>query len=186
MPRTTRDGMEARREKFAQEYVANGFNGAAAARAAGYPSGTAKWRAQEFLAEPATRKRIEKLKADYFRRLQVDRLEVLARLSVMATADVAKCFDENGKLRQIHDMDPEIRACITSYEEGKVRLEPRLPALAILAKYHRVIGTETVDVTVKDERPAIDQIELARRVAFLLASAAHSAKPEQPVLEHQG
>jgi hypothetical protein len=110
--------------------------------------------------------------------MHMQREELLGRVATMARSDPAACFDDEGKLLPLAKIAPEIRSCIVEYDqdENHVKLEPRAPALNMLGKHHKLLG-EQVDVTSKGEAltEKIDDLELAKRVAFILAQAAAKA-----------
>ena len=66
----------------------------------------------------------------------------------------------------------------------KVKLEPRLPALQLLARHHRLVEEQPI-VSVQQDVP-IDEIELARRVAFMLYRAnAQTLESAAPVASRE-
>lgn len=172
-------GLKLRIERFCIAYVGNGGRSKRAAMEAGYGDANAGTQASEFLRMPDVQRRISVLKREYFQRLQMDKHELLGRVATMARSDPERCFDDDGKLLALKLIPPEIRACITEYDpkKGTVKLEPRAPAMQMLGKYHRVLG-ETLEVTGKDGKdlvPQADDIEVAKRIAFLLTSAQNKA-----------
>lgn len=174
-----REGFRHRMEEFCHTYVANGFMGRRAAIACGYSEANAGNAASEILKLPEAQRLIEKIKRDHFARLHMGKAELLGRIATMARSDPSACFDDAGKLLPLAKIDPEVRACIVEYDPAKntVRLEPRAPALNMLGKHHKLLGDQ-IDVTTKGEAIApekVDDVELAKRIAFLLTTAASKA-----------
>jgi phage terminase small subunit len=179
---STINGASARRRKFVLEYCRNGFRASAAAVKAGYSEKSARCIGSQLLNDPDIVKHIKELTRKHFKALQMDADETLARIAAVARADVRKLFDDSGKLVPIVDLDDDIARAIQSVEvvrsgKGeqiqatvKIKLEPRMPALQLIARHHRLVEDQPI-VSVQQEAP-IDAIDLARRVAFALSRAA--------------
>jgi phage terminase small subunit len=176
---STINGAFARRRKFVLEYCRNGFRASAAAVKAGYSEKSARYIGSQLLNDPDIVKHIKELTRKQFKALQMDAEETLVRIAAVARADVRKLFDDSGKLIPTIDLDDDIARAVQSVDivrkgDGeqvvKVKLEPRLPTLQLLARHHRLVEDQPI-VNVQEDVP-IDEIELARRVAFALSKAA--------------
>jgi len=112
----------------------------------------------------------------------MDTEETLARIAAVACADVRKLFDDSGELIPIVDLDDQIARAIESVEvvrSGKgeqiqatvqIKLAPRMPALALIARHHRLVEDQPV-VQINAQLDPQDEIDLARRIPFALAKA---------------
>lgn len=144
----------AKRERFCQEYVQD-FNGARAARAAGYGAKAAKQAATRMLTFVDVQGRVEELKAEAWRKLHMSRDEVLGRLSSVARFDPRRLFDAEGKMLPITELDSETATAVASIEveeigaDGtvigltkKIKASDRMKALDMLGKYHGVFEAD--------------------------------------------
>ena len=147
--------MNAREERFCEEYLID-LNATAAAIRAGYKPSTAE-SAYEWLKEgndrekPGLRARIAKLMAERSRRtgVNVDRVVLeLARLGFVRITEVA-----DGDARLLENIDPDDCAAIASirvkkgddFVEREVRMHDKLKALDLLGK-HLGMYTDNVNV----------------------------------------
>lgn len=182
-----RSGASARRRKFILEYVSNGFRGAPAAVAAGYSRKTAKSIASELLTFPDVARQVAELKAQYFDSAEMGAKETLARLANLARSDIRQFVDDKGNQIPIHELDEDIARCVkrvkvlkTTHTKGEavtetevtvVDIEARTPALAILARHHRLVEEPPPAPPPAAALAPTDLIELARRTAFMLMRA---------------
>lgn len=86
---------------FAQEYVANNFNGTVAAIKAGYAKGSADTTASRLLVHDKVVAYIEELKRNREMRTQVDADWLLTHCSQMLLADIADILDDEDNLLPI-------------------------------------------------------------------------------------
>ncbi len=131
-------------ERFAREYIANGFNGAKAARAVGCsvdssPSMAGKWLGNEHILQ-----RVNDLNDDINDDTIMSAKELLQEASAMAKANIKDCYDEDGRLLHPIDMTDEtasgihevqqLGAVVTSIKFGKDKGK----AMDMLAKHHNM------------------------------------------------
>ncbi len=143
-----------RREVFAQNFVANGFNSVKAHKAAGLsgnPTAAAGMR-----RHPEVEERIRELLADQMADLQIDALAVKRQLARIAFSDARALFDSNGNLIPITDLDDDTAATISSVEvevkrdrDGnhvsdivKIKRHSSLDALTFLGKHFKLVGND--------------------------------------------
>lgn len=110
---------------FALTYVSNGFNAAAAARAA-YPNQkphSAEQQGYENLRKPEIRAFINRQLEDAWVSRQMGGEEALALVAGDARADARMLVDEQGKPRGLHELPDEIASSIEAveFEDGKVK-----------------------------------------------------------------
>lgn len=103
-------------ERFAREYVIS-MNATDAARKAGYSDAMAKSKGTtEILHHPGVQALIKELKAPIAAKLELSADHILSELNRIARCDVGEAFDENGKLKPIHEIPEDVRRCIQSVE----------------------------------------------------------------------
>jgi phage terminase small subunit len=144
--------LTAKREVFIREYLVD-FNGARAARAAGYSVRKADERARELLRMPVVRERIDAARKELDERLIMRREEVLRRLTSIGRSDLRKLYRDDGTVKPINEIDDETAMSIAVVEveelfEGrgedrehigylrKVKRYDAVRALELLGKHH--------------------------------------------------
>lgn len=179
-------GASARRRRFAAEYVRNGFRGGAAAIKVGYSKKSAASIASDLIALPEVSERIRALTEGQFERAEMGAKETIARISSIARSDVRKFVDDEGNLIAVQDLDDDIARAVKKVTVTKrvstkgdntdetettvLEVEGRVPALTLMARYHRMISDQPAAPAAPsvDALTAQDKIELARRIAFAL------------------
>lgn len=163
-----------RREVFAQNFVANGFNSVKAHRAAGYVGNPAA--AAAMRKHPEVEERIRELLADQMAELQVDALSVKRQIARIAFADPRGLFDASGNLIPVADLDDDTAATIAGIEvevkrdrEGnhvsdivKIKRHSSLDALVFLGKHFKLVGDDNDGVNAFANALA-DRLNAAKR-----------------------
>lgn len=112
----TRLALEDRTRLFVEAYLSNGENLRESAIAAGYsPSGAAKagYRMSKsvlFLSE------LDKRRTEILAPLKITTERILKETARLAFSDIGKIVGENGKILLPHELDPETRAAVASFE----------------------------------------------------------------------
>lgn len=133
-----------RHERFACEYVSNGFNGAKAMRSVGAPSNAAGQQAHEVLSRPEVTLRVAELADNINSDKIMTAEELLDEMSKMSKFNIKDAYDENGTLLPIHEMSDEVAIMIKKVERlgGNItRVEfsgDKRPAMEMMAKYHNL------------------------------------------------
>lgn len=180
-----------RQRRFIEEYLMD-RNGTQAAIRAGYSAKTAKAIAAENLTKPAIRRVIDAAVKKLAQQTDIDADWVLRRLGAEVNADLADLYTADNVLKPIHEW-PEIwrkgliAGIDTSHEyetvDGqkvsigtvhKLKVSDRIRRLELIGKHVAVSAfLEKHEHQGKDGAPlippAMDEREIARRVAFLLA-----------------
>jgi len=143
-------------ESFARHYVALQFNGTQAAIAAGYSPRTAKVQASALLTKPDVKALVARFSAATIKKEQISVERTLTELARLAYVDPAQLIDEDNKLRPIHDLPPDVRACISGMEtnaKGKIthiKMADKARALYMLCQVLKMFSEERVqDLGVK-------------------------------------
>lgn len=109
-----------RRQAFVYAYLANGGNGRQAAITAGWSESSASNMAAMLLKEPSVMAQLEVAAREAANRmgLTVDRtLEEVARL---AYADIRQLYRPDGSLKDIHELDADTAAFVSSIEQDDI------------------------------------------------------------------
>lgn len=116
--------LEPRQELFCQHYIANGFNGTKAAIAAGYSEKTANEIAAENLAKPSIKGRIEELKGEMLKKMEITQEDVMKFIFTSVNLDPSEFMDitTDGKLlflKPIKSLPIEVRRLIQGIEQTR-------------------------------------------------------------------
>lgn len=115
--------LKGRRELFARFYVAGDvqgkgkLNGAAAARNAGYAASNARQQAHELLSDLEVQDRIAELAEERNGELAVQAKDIIVELLRLLTADISQALDENGNVKNVHEIPIDVRRAIASFEQ---------------------------------------------------------------------
>lgn len=149
-----------RMERFCQEYTVD-FNGARAARAAGYSVRRARHTASELLDRPDVQKRLATLLAAHMARVDYSRDAVLRQLGAVLNAnlrDIVKLTKGGGiALRSEADIPDEAWLAISEIGKDKdgrirVKLHNKLGAIDYMGRVHKLwegAGVGSVNLTVR-------------------------------------
>lgn len=200
MPRLANESLE----RFCRFYVQNGADAGAAMRAVGYadmPSTRSR-----MLARPEVGARIAELSENTLRTVDISAQRVMLELGRIAFSDIRRCFDAEGHLIPIHEMDVDAAAAITGIEhETHVKLgrkvlnlatgemEPEIThvrtakikrankdaALQTLAKHFKLIGDEGDGVNALANALA-DRLKTARKRVDLVERVDDTPDHQQP------
>jgi phage terminase small subunit len=109
-------------ELFLLEYEANGHNGTKAYRAS-HPACrsnvAAAVGAYKVLRNPQIVARLEEQRKERWLRLKMDADEALARISIIARADIGDCYDAKGELLPVHQWPDSVRLAVKSIKPGQ-------------------------------------------------------------------
>jgi phage terminase small subunit len=148
-----------KQKQFVLEYLSNGFNGAKAARDAGYTVDNARLIAAQNLTKLNIKAAVEAGMRDTC----ISASEVVARLSGMARASLAPFLNEAGNLDLSDESARSNLWLVKKYkatptESGlreEIELHDPKDALKVLAKYHGLLDdTLKVEVTVDAAKKA--------------------------------
>ncbi len=110
-----KNGVTPQQELFCNEFIKD-LNATQAALRAKYSKNGARTTASKLLAKDNIQQLIYELNQERLKAVKIDANFVLEELHKIATSDVAEIFDENGKMKNIHDVPPIIRRAISSIE----------------------------------------------------------------------
>jgi len=112
--------MAERERLFIEAYIANGGDGAKAARAAGYASSGAKARAQTLLKRPNVVKSLAERRAKLARKFELTSEAVIAELSKIVHADPRRLFGDDNKMLPMQDWPDDMAAVVASVETDEL------------------------------------------------------------------
>ena len=144
--------LDSRHERFCREYIHNGGNGTRAYMkvypAAAYNSARAL--ASELLTNLNILERIKELRTEREKRLDVSGDKIIRELAKLAFFNSQDLYDDDGRVKPIHELDRDTAAAITSIEvvervtgDGdtgaleftrKIRMADKKAALELLGK----------------------------------------------------
>lgn len=122
----------------------------------------------QLLQNIAIRQRIDELRIDRNKRLEIDKDDIVRSFKILSSYDAADFFDDDGRLKPLSELDPDLRFVIEGLdvsesitgEEGdgisrlmKIKLPSKTAALTALAKHSMLFepkpkeddGTESED-----------------------------------------
>jgi phage terminase small subunit len=158
-----------KQQAFCREYLVD-LNATQAAIRAGYSEKTAKSIGQENLTKPDIQAEVQRLMKARADRVEVTADTVLRELLQIATVDLAEAFDENGRLKPLHEIPLSVRKAIAGvevYEEFAGRGEDR-----------EQIG-ETKKVRFWDKNKALEM--LGRHLRLFADRLEHSGPDGSPI-----
>jgi phage terminase small subunit len=109
------DGLTPKQQRFCEEYILD-LNGTKAAIRAGYSPNSAQQIATENLSKPLVQEEVERLLEKRSGKLAIKAEDVLRETYLMAMSDIGEAFDEEGKLKPIHEIPMHLRRMISSIE----------------------------------------------------------------------
>lgn len=163
--------MTNKQQRFCEEYVID-LNATQAAIRAGYSEKTADQQASRLLTNVKVQILVQKFKSEISKRNEVTVDKVVKGIAEIATFDIAELYDENGALKNIHDIRKSMRTAISGikvFEEftgfGKdresigftkdIRIINKLDAYKELMKYFG--GYEKDNEQKKDKVPSREE-----------------------------
>ena len=110
----------AKRELFAQAYVANGRLGPAAA-AAGYTGSNKvlQTTGNRLYREPWVAARIKQINDDLLMEMKITQRSVLSELARIGFADMGEVVDENDRIRPLKDIPADTRRALSKYKQTR-------------------------------------------------------------------
>ena len=113
------DKLPRRLKRFVDQYVIGG-TAASAIQLAGYKGRYPHGVAHKWLKKPMLRAAVEEATERHLADVGVRQVTVLRQMHAIATSDIAKLFNEDGTLKQPHELDEATRAAIASFEVEEV------------------------------------------------------------------
>jgi len=106
----------AQEELFAVAYTANGNNGTAAAKAAGYSDKSAYSQATRLLKRPRVAARIAELQQALLEKHALKADDVMRQLGAIIRFDPRKLYREDGSLKDVAELDEDTAAALSGFE----------------------------------------------------------------------
>jgi len=146
-------------ERFCDEYLID-FNGKQACIRAGYSARSAARQAVRLLELPQVQEWLQQKKKAVSSKLQINQQRTLLEIGRIAFSDIRKIFNEDGTLKQVHELDDDTAAALAAVDieelfenmgkagkvpigfAKKVKLWDKLKALEMLAKHYGLLGDE--------------------------------------------
>ncbi|WP_414703352.1 terminase small subunit [Providencia hangzhouensis] len=166
--------LNAKMERFCQEYIKAPDNQTNAALAAGYAAGSACKRASQLMKDPRVIDRIAQLMQQRNKRKKLDADSVLERLVNMLDADIADILTNTGDIKPISEWSPIWRKSVAAFDIIDIDGDTRIKKVKLLDKVKilELVGKH-VDVNAFRERYQVDvTISLADKLAAARKRAA--------------
>lgn len=112
--------MAEREHLFIEAYIANGGDGAKAARSAGYAASGAGRRAVDLLRRPNVVKALAARREKLARKYELTSESVIAELARIVHADPRRLFGADGKLLPMQDWPDDMAAVVASVETDEL------------------------------------------------------------------
>lgn len=192
---TSKASAAQRRALFVDAYIGNGENGTRAAIQAGYPQRSAHVAASRLLKDAKVFARIEKRRAELRARFNLTTDRVVQELARCSYFNPKRLVDAKGKPIPLHQLDDDTAAALASIEiaETEVRGKGKNKVVLTRKMKGRPFNKATVlEKSIKilrlydkppppppdgaDGEQHVDEMQIARRMAFLLAQGAAAAK----------
>ena len=128
--------------RFVEEYLID-LNAEGAAKRAGYHPAYSR----ELLRKPSVKKAVAERQKAALKTVGLTPERVVEQMGRLAFADIREAFDENGSLKDLKDIPPELASAIAGIEiketktKGtvvKIRFEPKSRALEQLGKHFKL------------------------------------------------
>lgn len=138
-----RNGLTPKQERFVAEYLID-LNAAQAYIRAGYSKKTAATCGPRLLRNAHVRAAVDAKQGKQLAKTDITAEEVKARLANIARIDPAEVYEDDGTLKPLSEMKPEVRQSISSIKKTvsnigapieEVKFDSRISALDILAKH---------------------------------------------------
>ncbi|QEL18730.1 terminase small subunit [Limnoglobus roseus] len=137
-----------KQQRFIEEYLID-LNATQAAIRAGYSEKTAKAIGHENLTKPDIQAALTEARQRITERTEITQDRVLKEYSRLAFLDIRKAFDEEGRLKPIHDLDDDTAAAICGVEAEDL-YEGRGESREHVGRLHKI--------KLSDKRGALDSI----------------------------
>ena len=123
---------------FLNKYLANGFDAIAAVRGLGYSDSSLSVATHIFLKDPEILAAIEKRKNEIRTRADISIDRLIIKLMEIADFDIADIYDEDMKLKNLHDMTPATRAALVGIEVDEIEAYDPIMGKISLGKTKKV------------------------------------------------
>jgi len=183
-----------KQDRFISEYLID-FNATQAAIRAGYSKDTAGSIGSENLSKPEIAQALQERATAMQIKTGLTAERLLKEVERLAFFDPRKLYDENGNLKRVNDLDDDTAAALAGFEvteefEGSGQERQSIGFTKKMKWYDKNVAIDKgmryfgmlkdkVEHTGKDGEsliPKMDTLELARRVAFVLAGASAKIK----------
>lgn len=138
--------LNAGQQRFADEYLVD-LNGTQAAIRAGYSPKAAAQQAFVLLRNPKVQAAIQAGREKTASKLEVTRERVLAEYAKLAFVDPRAFWNEDGTLKQVTELDPDVAATLTGFEVDEIGGADGAPSIGVTKK-----------IKWSDKRAALDSI----------------------------
>ncbi len=115
-PGQAKASVESRRSAFIEAYLSNGGNGTNAALEAGFSPASAYSQGSRLLKKAEVAQEIAKRRTEIIAALELSTERTIKEVSRLAFCDPRKLVGEDGRMKQLHELDDDTAAAIASVE----------------------------------------------------------------------
>lgn len=186
---TTKTAALERKRVFIESVMA-GQNQTQAAVTAGYSPRNARHQGSRMATDPNIAAEIARRRAALLTKYEINSEDVMRELARIAYFDAGKCYDEHGKPLPIHSIPEDTRRALAGIKDGEIKAFSKPDALRSAMQHLGLIKRQQINVNAQSVAAASVQtmepekrtdLEVARRIAYVLHLGAEAAKTAPPV-----
>lgn len=147
-----------KQQRFVAEYLVN-LNATQAAIKAGYSAKTAESQGSRLLSNAKVAALVAEGQAKRLDKAELTAVRVLEELRRLAFSDLRRLFDEQGNLRQIHELSAEDAACLASIEVVRENAQPGDGHMDNIHKIKVYDKTKALDMLAKHFGLLVERVE---------------------------
>lgn len=138
--------------QFCLEYVVD-YNGAQAAKRAGYAARTAAIMANKLLRMPAIQTALAAMVRPRLIETELTGRQVTREIVPIIQSTILDFIDDEGRLKNPREWDPIAAKAIASYDFRKktIAFHPKVPALALAAKITRLVEQDQYNLQIANQ-----------------------------------
>jgi phage terminase small subunit len=146
---------------FIHHFCSNGGNGQDAAIAAGYAPKAAKCQASRMLANDRIKAEVDRVMGKAMAKLEITVERVLNEVARLGFADIRKCFNVDGTLKPLHELDDDTAAALVGMEV--IEIEDNGSVRVVAKKFKFADKKGSLELLGKHLKMWTDKIEVSDR-----------------------
>jgi phage terminase small subunit len=146
---------------FIHHFCSNGGHGQNAAIAAGYAEKSAKHQASRMLANERIKAQIDLVMGKSLAKLEITIERVLTEVARLGFADIRKCFNADGTLKNLHELDDDTAAALVGMEV--IEIEDNGSVRVVAKKFKFADKKGSLELLGRHLKMFTDKIEISDR-----------------------
>jgi phage terminase small subunit len=143
---------------FIYFYCSNGNNGTDAAIKAGYKPANAKTQASRMLATARIKAEVDRVMGKSLAKLEITVERVLNEIARLAFADIRNCFNADGTLKPLHELDDDTAAALVGMDVIEIENDGTTRVVAKKFKFADKKGS--LELLGKHLKMFVDRVEM--------------------------